>query len=1074
MQYTDPGDQISNTSSKYGVLRAPIHIECKLIRFFRMDTNSHRGRSLHRTIPSSSRNKSQAGDRQSRTSYHRIEDLCCKPTKMNTGCCTRQRIVDRKARKMDFINALWGEYDIDLREFDSDISYDEMLESENSALVEVDSHLKKLRNNKNKFVSNGSERIKDKFAAHISEITERLDAMKDFPFRSKHKKVLEVPKNVPESSMIAAKSKRFMNREKELEDELAKIRAAKAEKCALEFKVENPNRKRVLLDQLASGRINMKLKRYVDQIMSGKLIFDVKTCEKTAAVTIQSKLRQFISKRKSRKKALHVNKHSRKHSGINNSSRKHSEIGEMVESLSKFDFTLARVFGKQQNSCASFSLHIKEQLETEIAMTFNKRTQNARRVQKWFRALKSKEKMVAESQLQFRNYQWAKYWQDCQEYEFQNAECKEQIEYQDNVVQHQLDIDEPREDQVKYHENVVQHQLEIDEPRQDENEFQENLTQHQLEINERCEDQVKYQENVVQHQQEINEPREGSIENLLPKMCDDDFAQVELHQGKKEFEYEEIVLEKRLFEKENARFESMDELGDMVFANNPTEQAFDFKIFEMENEEVSSDDSDDIESSCDDGNEDEEFDEECIDAKWQMEQLNIGDEATMNEWTPNNEWKQTETNELEEYHEAMHSDQVGDQLPNSEEEPVDPLEYNTVHTLNQDEEYIDAKWQMEQFNLGDEAMMNELTPNHDWKQTETDQLKEFHEAMQNVQLQDQLPNQEREPVENNTVHFVNQDNIPEEDHLDFNEYMRATEPQSAVDCQFDNGVQFQNEYPFQNVVRMNNEIHEASWGAIAFGEAPGLVPIGNAGFDTTFTPKSRASFSPDVEFSMATLINCGFISVADLLDRSDIIGQSVKMVRSDGTTDDVQVVSVFEDKEKMKCVCEDGKMVVKKLKYFFCVPLEILQLAGKDSSSHRLKIDKGTFENEDEEEREEIRSFDMAQFEEDEVENNEFENDEFENDELEKETEKESGNVQARIGDWEICHDDRGGQFYFNVLTKHSQWGRPEELYGQVTKETSKTETSDKLSVLLDEFDLSKMGPTQTCSQLDDEANMMF
>ncbi|GBG24234.1 Pre-mRNA-processing protein prp40 [Hondaea fermentalgiana] len=142
-------------------------------------------------------------------------------------------------------------------------------------------------------------------------------------------------------------------------------------------------------------------------------------------------------------------------------------------------------------------------------------------------------------------------------------------------------------------------------------------------------------------------------------------------------------------------------------------------------------------------------------------------------------------------------------------------------------------------------------------------------------------------------------------------------------------------------------------------------------------PMSPLSPTEVVSSAAGALQDSGFVCLTDLDDLSVLAaGMQLKMVRSDGSSTDVELLEVMLDGNRVRCKCGDGRVVAKKLKYFFTVPTELLALANVEESASHETVE----------------------------------------------------NVKALVGDWEICGDEEGNEFYYNRVTGQSVWEKPQEV----------------------------------------------
>mmetsp|Transcript_23292 Transcript_23292/g.37112 ORF Transcript_23292/g.37112 Transcript_23292/m.37112 type:complete len:2173 (-) Transcript_23292:1975-8493(-) len=119
-----------------------------------------------------------------------------------------------------------------------------------------------------------------------------------------------------------------------------------------------------------------------------------------------------------------------------------------------------------------------------------------------------------------------------------------------------------------------------------------------------------------------------------------------------------------------------------------------------------------------------------------------------------------------------------------------------------------------------------------------------------------------------------------------------------------------------------NVLEKTSWGAVAFGEEERLqVP------DALLNLEDIESVDPTV-IAKDTLKLAGYVCIEDIDAKKEIIDCPVKLIRSDGSTDDVVLRKVLAKKKKVRIELETGKLVLKKFKYCYCVPPELLRLAN--------------------------------------------------------------------------------------------------------------------------------------------------
>jgi hypothetical protein len=167
-----------------------------------------------------------------------------------------------------------------------------------------------------------------------------------------------------------------------------------------------------------------------------------------------------------------------------------------------------------------------------------------------------------------------------------------------------------------------------------------------------------------------------------------------------------------------------------------------------------------------------------------------------------------------------------------------------------------------------------------------------------------------------------------------------------------------------------------------------IVPLSDQGPGAEpKSPKSASAIS-----SMAgNLIRVGYICLADIEDPSQLCGEMIKLVRSDGLVDDVELLEVLPGQDKARCKDRQGRVLVKKDKYCFCIPLGLMQLAknAREQEGQRARDDKAAPA---------AATADVVE------------------------------NVILKVRDWEVCFDERGKKFYFNTRTEESSWRKPPEL----------------------------------------------
>lgn len=131
-----------------------------------------------------------------------------------------------------------------------------------------------------------------------------------------------------------------------------------------------------------------------------------------------------------------------------------------------------------------------------------------------------------------------------------------------------------------------------------------------------------------------------------------------------------------------------------------------------------------------------------------------------------------------------------------------------------------------------------------------------------------------------------------------------------------------------------------------------------------------------VEVAADALRQSGYVCLTDLDDLTAFqAGVKLQMIRSNGAFMEVTLLEFVQGMTRVRCKCSsDGRVVIKKLRYFYTVPTDLLELAHEEESQETVE------------------------------------------------------NVKALVGDWEICHDEDGTEFYYNRLTGKSVWEKPKEV----------------------------------------------
>ncbi|CAK8990625.1 Pre-mRNA-processing protein prp40 [Durusdinium trenchii] len=231
------------------------------------------------------------------------------------------------------------------------------------------------------------------------------------------------------------------------------------------------------------------------------------------------------------------------------------------------------------------------------------------------------------------------------------------------------------------------------------------------------------------------------------------------------------------------------------------------------------------------------------------------------------------------------------------------------------------------------------------------------------------------------------------------------------------------------------------------------------------SPKSPKSVA-EIQTAVLALQAVGFRCISEVENVVPLLGTAVKMVRSDGSTDDVTLLEVV--KNKVRCQCLDGKIVLKRFKYCYVIPPELLNLAVDDGNTSSCKLEAGTSpdqafpsvgseqpvkdemqsvveETKDEEkvatslvsEASSLNDKSPGGDQDPPVENEpslDEDREDGDEDHDDGDEDHEDGdedmadNVKERIGDWEVCFDDDGKEFFFNVKSEESFWGVPEEV----------------------------------------------
>jgi len=133
--------------------------------------------------------------------------------------------------------------------------------------------------------------------------------------------------------------------------------------------------------------------------------------------------------------------------------------------------------------------------------------------------------------------------------------------------------------------------------------------------------------------------------------------------------------------------------------------------------------------------------------------------------------------------------------------------------------------------------------------------------------------------------------------------------------------------------------------------------------------------SPAIGNAQRQLEDKGMLCLEGIaFEKGEAVGLKVKMIRGDGNIVDAKIVEITSTPQRVRCKTleNDGKIVTKKLKYFFLDPAVLKERVVEEDS---------TVEN-----------------------------------------------VKERVGDWEICFDEDGNEFYFNEKLNFSRWQMPAEV----------------------------------------------